>query len=144
MSRAAPCSRFAYRSRAPPPDGLSDRPPAGLGRILRPMRRLIWLLPFLALAVIIGTAFGYRFVFAPLLGILIYSWATSSLRSMVSDARAIDALEGDGPQLVDLDEGRTMYWCEECGTEVMLVVRGNGRVPRHCGTGMHERVELVG
>lgn len=107
------------------------------------MRRLVWLLPLLVLAILIGEAVGYRFVFAPLLGISIYKWATSSLRSMMTDARGIEALEGEGPQLVDLDEGRTMYWCEECGTEVMLVVRGNGRVPRHCGTGMHERVELL-
>jgi DNA-directed RNA polymerase subunit RPC12/RpoP len=42
-----------------------------------------------------------------------------------------------------LGDERVLYWCEECGTEVMLVIRGSGTPPRHCGTKMHERAELL-
>ena len=33
--------------------------------------------------------------------------------------------------------------CEECGTELVLLVRGSGKAPRHCGGSMHERAELL-
>jgi hypothetical protein len=39
--------------------------------------------------------------------------------------------------------GRTLFWCEECGTEVLLLVRGTDRAPSHCGQRMHERTELT-
>jgi DNA-directed RNA polymerase subunit RPC12/RpoP len=38
---------------------------------------------------------------------------------------------------------RTVFWCEECGTEVQLVVRGTQRAPSHCGQRMNERTELL-
>lgn len=96
----------------------------------------------LAIAVPVGVVFGWRWVFAPLLGWAIYRWATGSLRAMVTDGRAIAAAEDTGPTPVVGDE-RILYWCEECGTEVMLVIRGSGMPPRHCGTKMHERAELL-
>lgn len=96
----------------------------------------------LAIALPVGIAFGWRWVFAPLLGFAIYRWATGSLRAMVTDARALTAAEDAGPTPVLGDE-RVLYWCEECGTEVLLVIRGNGTPPRHCGTKMHERAELL-
>ena len=38
---------------------------------------------------------------------------------------------------------RVLYWCEECGTELVLLVRGSGDPPRHCMAKMHERAELL-
>jgi hypothetical protein len=103
---------------------------------------MIRLAAIIAIAVPVGVVFGWRWVFAPLFGWAIYSWATSSLRAMVTDGRALTAAQDTGPTPVLADE-RIVYWCEECGTEVVLVIRGSGTPPRHCGTKMHERAELL-
>lgn len=112
-----------------------------LGAYPRPMRSWKFLLG-VAVVIGVGELVGYRWVLAPIFGFALYRWLTGSLRAMVTDARGLEALEGDGPRPVSDDE-RTLYWCEDCGTEVLLVVRGNGRAPRHCGSAMHERVELL-
>ena len=103
---------------------------------------MLRLLALVVLALVVGLIFGFRWVFAPLLGWAVYAWATSSLRAMVYDGRAEAAAADEGPTPVLGDE-RILYWCEECGTEVMLVIRGSGTPPRHCGTKMHERAELL-
>lgn len=100
------------------------------------------IIPLALLAVVVGVAFGWRFVFAPLLGIAIFSWATATLRSMVNDGRAHVEADEQQPRPVSADE-RVLYWCEECGTELLLVVRGSGAQPRHCAMKMHERAELL-
>ena len=84
--------------------------------------RLWSALALAVLAMIVGMVFGWRWVFAPLLGWTVYAWATSSLRAMVHDGRAVAAAEDAGPTPVLGDE-RVLYWCEECGTEVLLVHR---------------------
>lgn len=38
---------------------------------------------------------------------------------------------------------RTLFWCQTCGTELLLLRRGSEKPPRHCGETMHERQELV-
>jgi hypothetical protein len=99
-------------------------------------------IPAIVAAVLIGVAFGWKFVFAPLLGLLIFRVATANLRAMVTDGRARIGADEQQPQEVAPDE-RVLYWCEECGTELVLLVRGSGAAPRHCGAGMHERAELL-
>ena len=97
----------------------------------------------LALAGVVGTQFGWKFVFAPLLGYAFIRWSIGSLRAMTADSRATAHLEAPQPVVVTRSE-RVLYWCEDCGTEMLLVVRGTGKAPRHCATAMHERQELVG
>lgn len=103
---------------------------------------LLLAIPMVLAAVVVGLTFGWKWVLAPLLGIAIYRWATGTLRAMVHDGQARVGADEQQPQLVAPDE-RVLYWCEECGTELVLVVRGSGKAPRHCGGGMHERAELL-
>ena len=103
--------------------------------------RWLGLLLVLATAGVIGTQFGWRWVFAPLLAYVLLRWSIASLRVLVTDARELEA-EGSVPAPVGSDE-RTLFWCEECGTEVLLLVRGTARAPSHCGQRMNERTELL-
>ncbi|HKJ57044.1 MAG TPA: hypothetical protein VJ978_13775 [Nitriliruptoraceae bacterium] len=96
----------------------------------------------LAVAGIVGTQFGWKWVLAPLLGYAFIRWSIGSLRAMTADGRATAHLDAPQPRPVRRSE-RVLYWCEDCGTELLLVVRGTGKPPRHCATAMHEREELV-
>jgi hypothetical protein len=100
---------------------------------------LLLLIPIAAILVAVGLNFGWRWVLAPLLGWALLRWSIASLRVLVTDGRSSGGDEGPAP--VTADE-RTLFWCEECGTEVLLVVRGTARAPSHCGQRMNERVEL--
>jgi hypothetical protein len=43
-----------------------------------------------------------------------------------------------------LPEGvRILYWCDTCGTEVLLLRAGNENPPRHCGEPMMRREEIL-
>lgn len=95
-----------------------------------------------AAAVLVGTQVGWKLVLAPLLGLVIWSWAAATLRSMATHGTTGVAAT-DVPEVVVDRPERTLYWCEECGTEVLLLVRGSGRPPRHCATSMHERNEVA-
>ena len=95
----------------------------------------------LAVAGLIGVNFGWRWVFAPVLGYAVFRWLMGSLRSLVHDAKNLESQEAD-PTPVSGDE-RTLFWCEECGTEVLLLVRGTSRATSHCGQRMHERTEIL-
>jgi hypothetical protein len=101
-----------------------------------------WLIAIVVLVVagVVGTNFGWRWVLAPLLGYALLSWSIASLRVLVTDAR--HDLEEAGAAPVGTDE-RTLFWCEECGTEVLLLVRGTSRAPSHCGQRMNERTEIL-
>lgn len=92
-------------------------------------------------AVAVGSQFGWKFVFAPLLGYAFIRWSIGSLRAMTTDARARAHLEEPQPVVVEREE-RVLYWCEDCGTSLVLLVRGTGKPPRHCAQTMHERAEL--
>ncbi len=104
--------------------------------------RLWLLIPAAFVALVIGLSAGWKYVLAPLLGAAIFLWALSMLRSMVHDGRARVDADEQQPRPVSGAE-RVLYWCEECGTELVLVVRGSGTPPRHCGGRMHERAELL-
>ncbi len=39
-------------------------------------------------------------------------------------------------------DARTIFWCQTCGTELLLLRRGSEKPPRHCGESMHERDEV--
>ena len=92
-------------------------------------------------AVFVGLTFGWQWVLAPLLAGVLLWFLLGSLRALVTDARTLEAAEGGEPTPVAPGE-RTLFWCEECGTEVLLLVRGSARAPSHCGQRMHERTEI--
>jgi hypothetical protein len=101
-----------------------------------------WLLVLAAVvvAVLVGINAGWQWVFAPILAVVLLRWSIASLRVLVTDAKHLEAQESD-PTPVGSNE-RTLFWCEECGTEVLLLVRGTSRAPSHCGQRMHERTEI--
>jgi len=101
-----------------------------------------WLILIVALvaAGVVGTNFGWQWVFAPLLAYALLKWSIASLRVLVTDAK--HDVEESKAAPVGIDE-RTLFWCEECGTEVLLLVRGTSRAPSHCGQRMNERTEIL-
>ncbi len=101
---------------------------------------ILLLIPAAAVAVVIGVNYGWQWVLAPLLAAVLLRWSIASLRVLVTDAKHLEA-EAGGAAPVGSDE-RTLFWCEECGTEVLLLVRGTSRAPSHCGQRMHERTEI--
>jgi hypothetical protein len=101
---------------------------------------LLLLIPVVAIAVVIGLNVGWQWVLAPLLAYVLLRWSIASLRVLVTDAKHLDA-DPAAATAVGTDE-RTLFWCEECGTEVLLLVRGTSRAPSHCGQRMHERTEI--
>lgn len=105
---------------------------------------ILLLIPAAAAVVLIGMSVGWRWVLAPLLALILLRWLLGSLRALVTDARNLSAEEHARQTAapVSSDE-RTMFWCEECGTEVLLLVRGSDRAPSHCGQRMHERTEIL-
>lgn len=105
---------------------------------------ILLLIPAAALVVALGMLVGWRWVLAPLLALLLLRWLLGSLRALVTDARnlTVEEHEAQAAAPVTSDE-RTLYWCEECGTELLLLVRGVARAPSHCGQKMHERTEIM-
>lgn len=105
------------------------------------LRRLFW--PAVALGALLA-AIGVvepRYVFAPLLGLVIWRIGFASFGSLQHGAAHVP----DGPpQPVDPSAERVTYWCGGCGAEVLLLVRGAEVPPRHCGERMAERREVVG
>lgn len=93
----------------------------------------------MAVALVIAVVFDPKWVLAPLLGYAIFRSGTAMLRSMAVGGPA----RADPPELVIDRPERTLYSCEQCGVELLLVVRGVDTPPRHCGERMHERVEIV-
>lgn len=93
-----------------------------------------------AALVVLATDIPAAYVFAPLLGLAILWFGLGSLRSLQAGAAHIPS--GD-PMPVDHTVERTSYWCAGCGAEVLLLVRGTGTPPRHCGERMQERVEIL-
>jgi hypothetical protein len=79
-------------------------------------------------------------VVAVLAGLAIARIGIASLRSLA--AGGPQASDGP-PQPVDPQEERVTYLCQVCGAEMLLLVRGTERPPRHCGEPMHERREVA-
>ncbi len=107
------------------------------------VRAVLRALVVLALAVAVaGWATGaYPAVYglAPLLGLAILRVGYASLRSFQEGAAHIPSGE---PTPLDVREERTTYWCEGCGAELLLLVRGTPMPPRHCGERMAARREV--
>ncbi len=93
----------------------------------------------MVVALAIAVVFDPKWVLAPLLGYAIFRSGTAMLRGMAEGGPS----RADPPEPVMNRPERTLYSCEQCGVELLLVVRGADTPPRHCGERMHERIELV-
>ena len=103
-------------------------------------RRLFWVA---VAAGLLAASLGWieaRYVFAPLLGLLIMRIGLASFGSLRAGGAHIP--QGD-PVVLDPSQERITYWCGGCGAEVLLLVRGAEVAPRHCGERMAERREIV-
>jgi hypothetical protein len=122
---------------------LAPAAPAGPSRGIAVAWKLAVAVAVVIAAGVVGVNLGWPYVLGPVLGWIVYKFIVGNLRSLAHGARmgAPDDDEVTGPTPVGTDE-RTMFWCEECGTEVLLLVRGTARAPSHCGQRMHERTEI--
>src|SRR5690625_1934874 len=103
------------------------------------MRIAILVVIVLGIGVVVFTDIPAAYVFAPLLGLLIFRFGMSTFGSLREGA----AHNPSGPpQPVDISVQRTVYWCSGCGAEVLLLVKGTDPSPRHCGERMIERSEI--
>lgn len=109
---------------------------------VRTVKRLVW---FVAGALVVVAfavdAIHPGYILAPLLGLVILRLGWATFGSLAGGGGA-HVPQGD-PEAVDPAEERVRYWCEGCGAEVMLLVRGTPVPPRHCGERMHERREVA-
>lgn len=102
---------------------------------------ILLVIPLVALAIVLGVNLGWQWVLAPLLAYGLLRWSLASLRVLVTDAKHLGSDEVESAPVAS-DE-RILFWCEECGTELLLLVRGTPRAPSHCGQRMHERTEIL-
>jgi hypothetical protein len=80
------------------------------------------------------------YVFGPLLGLAIARVGFATFASLRGGGAHI--AQGE-PEPVDQRRERVTYWCEGCGAELLLLVRGTATPPRHCGERMAERHEVA-
>jgi hypothetical protein len=107
---------------------------------VKALKRLFWPVVLAGLVVVVVTDVRPAYVFAPLLGYGILRLGLAMFGSLQAGASYIP----DGPaQPVDTATERTTYWCDGCGAEVLLLMRGAPVPPRHCGERMHERTEVA-
>jgi len=105
------------------------------------LRRLFWPAVGIGVLLVLFDVVAARYVFAPLLGLLIWRFGIATFGSL----RAGGAHIPDGPAVpVDSSVERVTYWCSGCGAELLLLVRGAAVPPRHCGERMTERHEVPG
>jgi DNA-directed RNA polymerase subunit RPC12/RpoP len=81
-----------------------------------------------------------RVVIAIVIGLAIAGVGWSMIRGLTTPA----------PRSASPDEARPMlhvaritYWCENCGTEVLLLRQGSDAPPKHCGEKMLKREEVT-
>lgn len=103
-------------------------------------KRLVLFGVVVALGAAFAGAIPIEWVLAPLLGLFIYSVGVASFGSLRRGASYIP----DGPpEPINPVEERVTYFCDGCGAEMLLLVRGSATSPRHCGEKMHERREVA-
>jgi hypothetical protein len=87
-----------------------------------------------------------RVFFAILIGLVILFVGLGVLRGFAMPRRGVGT-PGSPAQLEvpkPLPEGvRILYWCENCGMEVLLLRVGSEAPPRHCGEPMNRREEIL-
>jgi hypothetical protein len=104
------------------------------------MRYLLAAAVVLAVGAVAVTDLPAAYVLGPLVGLAIARIGFATFASLRGGAAHVP--EGD-PEPVDLTAERVTYWCEGCGAELLLLVRGTATAPRHCGERMLERHEIA-
>ncbi|MBW3601213.1 MAG: hypothetical protein KY434_00750 [Actinobacteria bacterium] len=102
------------------------------------MRRLFWPAVVLGLALAAFDIVPAAYVVALLMALAIWRVGTAMLASLHGGGPTPES----PPAPVDTRVERVTYWCEGCGAELLLLVRGSRTPPRHCGEPMHERREV--
>jgi DNA-directed RNA polymerase subunit RPC12/RpoP len=100
--------------------------------------RWLWLGVTVA-ALVLAVVVDLRVVVALVAAYLIFRSGMALLSSLRADAGTVTT---PAPEPVADTEERTVYRCEECGTELLLLVRGEESPPRHCGERMRGRTEV--
>lgn len=93
------------------------------------------------IALVVAGVVPAPYVFGPLVGYGIWRVGIATFGSLRRGADHVP--DGSEPRPVDLTTERTTYWCEGCGAELLLLVRGTAMPPRHCGERMIERREVA-
>ncbi len=81
-----------------------------------------------------GLSWGARAAGSLLLATLIIRWGLASLRPMAVGAKNYEPVDVIEPG------GLPVYMCAGCGTQLVLLRKGNDRPPRHCGEPMRYEV----
>lgn len=80
-----------------------------------------------------------RFGLAILFGLIIFAIGFVTVRGFAGPRGGVER-----PPPEPLPAGvRILFWCENCGAELLVVRRGSDAIPRHCGEPMHRREEIV-
>jgi hypothetical protein len=82
---------------------------------------------------------GVRFVIAGLIGLFIAAVGFSTLRGL---ARPRVTVKPEAAVPVLKTGARITFWCETCGTELLLLRKGTENPPKHCGEPMMKREEI--
>ena len=80
-----------------------------------------------------------RYLIAALIGLSVFGIGIGTLRGL-SRPRASVRPEEAVPVLKST---RITFWCETCGTELLLLRKGTDNPPRHCGEPMVRREEAA-
>lgn len=80
-----------------------------------------------------------RFAIAVVMFLVLFSIGIGMLRSL----GARRPHEPAGPPEPPPPGVRVTFWCENCGTEVLLLRQGTESPPRHCGEQMLRREEVA-
>lgn len=100
----------------------------------------LWLAVLASAVVAVFAGVPAVYIFGPLLAFTIIRIGFATFNSLEAGAAHIPDSD---PEPVDPRSQRTMYWCQGCGAELLLTVRGTPMPPRHCGERMTERTELA-
>jgi DNA-directed RNA polymerase subunit RPC12/RpoP len=80
-----------------------------------------------------------KVVVAIVMGLLIAGVGFSTLRGLARPGPAAPSPSEAKPML---HVARVTYYCENCGTELLLLRQGSEAPPRHCGEKMIKREEV--
>lgn len=80
-----------------------------------------------------------RVALAVVFGAAIFAVGLATLRGLARPRAkaAFEVVEAPPPGV------RILYWCENCGTELLLLRKGSEAPPRHCGEPMIRREEIL-
>lgn len=81
-----------------------------------------------------------RYLIAGLIGLLVIAIGFGTLRGL---ARPRAAIRPEEAVPVLRTGARVTFWCETCGTELLLLRKGTDNPPRHCGEPMVRREEVA-